>query len=262
MQSLQDKIRLSKEFPIELHIDVTNHCDMGCSICPMRDRYTKNIMPLGYMSMELFNRIVSECAVHNREGTKIELSLHKDGEPLMHPHIGDMIKIAKDFGMFVHFATNGLLLKKKKKEILDSGLDLLTISYTSNRQFLSISKFMDAKNGQKPLTQLKVYPGLKSDLELPSCDKIIRGKVHSWTHPIEAGRTKPCPKLLYNPAITWDGLLTVCCVDYKREGVLGDVTKTSIKELWQGARELYEQQAKGVFNDPCKHCNYWEQSHE
>ncbi len=260
MLELKDKIRLSKEFPFELHIDVTNHCDMGCAICPMSARYTEDIMPLGYMSMELFNRIVSECAVHSGQNKPIELSLHKDGEPLMHPHIGDLIKIAKEFGLFVHFATNGLKLKKKQKEILDSGLDLMTISYTDNRQFLSVSKFMEAKNGEKPITQLKVYAELANALELPHCDKIIRGRLHSWSHPIIKERNTPCPKLLYNPAITWDGLMVVCCVDYKRQGILGDVNKTSIKELWQGAKEIYRQQVRGIFKDPCKHCNYWEQT--
>ena len=39
-----------------------------------------------------------------------------------------------------------------------------------------------------------------------------------------------------------------------RDGVLGDVNKNSIHELWPIGRELYDQQIQGHFFPPCDRC--------
>ena len=87
LTTIQDKIAKSKEFPFELHVDLTNHCNKGCFICPSKDRYVdKNLFPnLGYMGIETFKRIIDECAEWHPSG--FEINLHKDGEPLMHGNI-------------------------------------------------------------------------------------------------------------------------------------------------------------------------------
>ena len=234
----------------EINIEVTSHCNKACSICPMRDRYKKDIIPLGYMDIDLFKRLVDECV-----NFRPELNLHKDGEPLMHPQIGEMIKYAKDMGFFVHFATNGMLLDQKKEEIVESGLDLLTISVCDKIPYESIEAFMEYKGTRKPITQIKVY-GDRDDL--PQADRVIRRQLHEWTDSDSRKTLKPCSKLLTSMAITWDGYYSLCCVDYKREMTPLHVKSSSIEEAWKFNKMIYREQEMGTFFAPCKNCNYWE----
>lgn len=53
------------------------------------------------------------------------------GETLMRRDLPDIIKAAKDYGMFVNVNTNGALLKKKAKRLVDAGLDSIIISLDS-----------------------------------------------------------------------------------------------------------------------------------
>ena len=244
-------------FPQELNIDVTNDCNKSCFICPMRDRKKQNLFPIGYMTMDMFMDIISQmCAGAKRP----IVNLHKDGEPLMHPHIGDMVNYASLGGCYTHFATNGILLGQKKKEIVDSGLDLLTISVDGTIPSESINDFMNYKGDQLPLTQIKIYgENALFETKLPKVDKIVYGKIHDWTDSKRRNSSKPCSKLLMGMAITWDGYCSLCCVDYKRELTPFNVKTTSIKEAWKLNRAIYKGQEDGIFLPPCKHCNYWEE---
>jgi len=254
METLANKIVKSVRFPFELHIDITNHCNMKCSVCPMAARYTEPIMPLGYMDFELYKNIIDQCHAHHWTG--YEINLHKDGEPLMHDRIGDMIQYAKSKGAFVHFATNGLLLMKRKDDLINSGLDLLTVSLTEEWQTRELAKFMEYRGKYGPFTQAKLYNEYRL-FEIPDVDRVFFSNLHNFTNP-GAERRAPCRKLLYNPAITWDGEFVLCCVDYKREGVVGNVKEDTIENLWNKVRQVYFDQCMTYFTSPCDKCTYCE----
>ena len=154
-----------------------------------------------------------------------------------------------------------MLLSKKGRLLIDSGLDLLTISVIDTTAFPQIRKFMrNKKIGQKPIVQLKIFKDVDIDQEyLPEVDRCINGSLHHWSDPIMK-RNVPCPKLLYNPAINFDGSVTICCVDYKNQGVIGNINSTPLKELWDSIKGIYDLQKRGVFKEPCLKCNYWEET--
>jgi len=247
-------------FPKELNIDVTNDCNKACSICPMKDRKKRNLFPIGYMNMEMYMDIVSQMC----GGTeKPIINLHMCGEPLLHPHIGDMVNYASLGGCFTHFATNGILLGEKKKEIVDSGLDLLTISVDGNIPSESINEFMNFKGKQNPITQIKYYSDdVLFEGKLPKVDKLIHGQLHEWTDSKKRKNNYPCTKLISGIAITWDGYYSICCVDYKREMAPFNIKTTSIKEAWRLNEVLFRGQEIGWFLSPCKTCNYWEERND
>jgi organic radical activating enzyme len=238
-----------KDFPEILYIDVTNHCNKRCSFCPMKDRYYSKKWPLGFMDFGLYKELIDECVENVPEGMQIEL--HKDGEPLLHPQIGQFIEYAKERGCHVHFATNGILLGKKKEEIVGSGLDLLTVSAIDDIPVESIREFMDYKGDMDPVLQVK-YFDKKPDVP---ADRFIKRPVHNWTDDLKRVSRKPCSKLLDSAAVTWDGFYQICCVDYKRESA---VKLTTIGEMFNKENlSMYEKQCAGVFEPPCCHCNYW-----
>jgi hypothetical protein len=233
---------------MRINIDVTNHCNKSCSICPMKDRYKKPLFPMGYMDLEIYTKIIEQL----KPGTEIDF--HKDGEPLLHPYIGWMIKYAKSCSMFTHVVTNGILLGKKKERIVDSGLDLLTISIVDEIPTDSINEFMDYKGSRLPLTQLKTY---KDYDELPKADKVIKRKIHNWTDYDARGSKKACSKLYGYTAINFDGSWALCCVDYKREFGLFNIKEVPLKRWLEVSSMIHDWQNKGLFLAPCKTCEYW-----
>jgi radical SAM protein with 4Fe4S-binding SPASM domain len=64
------------------------------------------------------------------------------------------------------------------------------------------------------------------------------GAIHDFEQ-IAAGRKrlfKNCTRLFKNAMITFDGDMVLCCVDYYRKVVLGNVKKNSIAEVWNSPR--------------------------
>ena len=118
---LQKKI--SFDFPIRLNIEPTNYCNLSCSMCPRELN-----RPFGYMEFNLFKKIIDESILY---GKRLIITLTKDGEPLLHPELPQMIKYAKDkkAAYKINFYTNGILLTEtKSEEIIKSGLDTMHIS--------------------------------------------------------------------------------------------------------------------------------------
>ena len=47
-----------------------------------------------------------------------------------------------------------------------------------------------------------------------------------------------CPRLWFNPVITWDGKVLPCCFDKEAEFIMGDLNNESFRSIWNG--ELYD----------------------
>jgi len=104
-----------------IQIEVTSRCNIRCVMCPvtvLADRWhSRNL------DWELFLRIA-----HAFKQTKY-VHLQGWGEPLLHPRLFDMIKVAKEAGCRVGFTTNGTLLNQfTGQRLLDLELDLLAVS--------------------------------------------------------------------------------------------------------------------------------------
>lgn len=106
--------------PVCIYLEVTNRCNLLCETCP---RTFEALEPPADMSMELFTRIIDQVPNLQR------VVLHGVGEPMLVRHLPQMIRVLKDRGIYVLFNTNGTLLSpKKRREMLDSGLDELRVS--------------------------------------------------------------------------------------------------------------------------------------
>jgi MoaA/NifB/PqqE/SkfB family radical SAM enzyme len=108
--------------PRNVQIEVTNRCNMDCSMCPREDLEIE----LEHMDWEKFLTVVGQL----RSGEDITLTGW--GEPFLHPRIFDMIAVCKEQGHRVMITSNGLFTKPALiDEILNSGLDVLTFSIDS-----------------------------------------------------------------------------------------------------------------------------------
>jgi len=106
--------------PETLYVEPTNRCNLRCTTCP-RSFFPGE--PPADMPADRFLQVLDQVPTAKR------IVLHGMGEPLLHPRIGELVRLAKGHGAKVLFNTNGLLLTGKVSALLvDAGLDELRVS--------------------------------------------------------------------------------------------------------------------------------------
>ena len=84
----------------------------------------------------------------------------------------------------------------------------------------------------------------------------MAGSVGPYGQPLEYKTV--CPLIFTRMVINYDGVVVACCVDWKRQYVIGDVSRESVYNIWNGAalRELQLRHLKGEREavDLCRGC--------
>ncbi len=93
----------------KMYIEITNMCNLNCVFCPKTKRAPR------LMSCDEF-KIIGE----KLRGFGEYIYLHVLGEPLTHPNIERILRIAGDLGFKVIITTNGTLLNDKRDILLSS----------------------------------------------------------------------------------------------------------------------------------------------
>lgn len=97
------------------NIELTNRCPMRCIMCPRTNHMTRE---QGYMSFDVFSRVVDEFVAVNPEAARTRGAfLHHFGESLMHPEVGRFIRYAEENGVRVKLSVNPLAMKDR---VIDS----------------------------------------------------------------------------------------------------------------------------------------------
>ena len=122
LKALERKYSLH-DFPLNVAIEPTNHCNFHCVMCP----HSKLTRKKGIMDIRLYKKIIDEVVAVNPD-TRIYLDFC--GEPLTIKYkLYYMIDYAKKRGIAnVNFNTNASLLDEEMAEmILDSDLSDLSV---------------------------------------------------------------------------------------------------------------------------------------
>jgi radical SAM protein with 4Fe4S-binding SPASM domain len=122
---------LPLEAPLSVLIEPTNACNLNCIYCPTGDSSLMKSTgrKAGMMEGSLFTKIVNDMKVFKNKINIIHL--FKDGEPLLHISLPEMVKQVKDaeIAEIVSITTNGTLLQKHIiDKFLQFGLDMIRIS--------------------------------------------------------------------------------------------------------------------------------------
>lgn len=113
--------------PNSIYLETTSACNLNCVMCAAQRPATKQFKPSGYMDLELFKRLIDEITAHLP--TIQAISLHKDGEPLLHPQIVEMVEYAASRHHNVTLVTNATLLDEaRSREILATPLQNIRFS--------------------------------------------------------------------------------------------------------------------------------------
>jgi tungsten cofactor oxidoreducase radical SAM maturase len=106
----------------KLYVEPTTACNLNCCTC------IRNVWedPVAYMDVEVFRQLVEQTAALPELQRVVFSGL---GEPLLHPHLLEMVSLARERGLAVTVGTNGLLLDKAvSRELVELGVDRLVVS--------------------------------------------------------------------------------------------------------------------------------------
>ena len=104
-----------------VYLEITNVCNLSCSFCPGTRRAKR------FLSVEDFSLLADRLVGHTEY-----LYLHVMGEPLLHPHLPDILDAAAARGFKVCLTTNGTLLEKSLPVLLEAhNLHKLSVSLHS-----------------------------------------------------------------------------------------------------------------------------------
>lgn len=121
------------------YVELTTFCNLECPFCP-----SKNLKrPRQHMSLDLartiFDKISDYLARQNLREAYVQFRpmvfLHVMGEPVLHPKLPDVIKIAHEAGLAVGLFTNVTLLNAKNiAKLIDARPELVTLSVNAHEE--------------------------------------------------------------------------------------------------------------------------------
>ena len=114
--------------PMTISIEPTTACNLRCPECPSGLRAFSR--PIGNLKQDFFRKTIDE--LHKQ---LIYLIFYFQGEPYINPGFLDMVKYAKDKGIYTITSTNGHFLNDvNAKKTIESGLDRMIISVDGTTQ--------------------------------------------------------------------------------------------------------------------------------
>lgn len=90
-----------------MYVEITSICNLACSFCPPTNRKAS------FIKKEQFEYILEQIRPHTKY-----IYLHVKGEPLLHPHIDQLLEISHEKGFKVNITTNGTLITKNREKLL------------------------------------------------------------------------------------------------------------------------------------------------
>ncbi|HXQ70750.1 MAG TPA: radical SAM protein, partial [Pyrinomonadaceae bacterium] len=274
----------SEYFLTSAQIEVTAHCNWGCTFCPVStDRKPKATMP-----MPLFEEIIEKISPYK---TIRCVTFHFFNEPTLDPFFEDRIAVLQSYGIPLWLFTNATRLNEKRIEMLKRPgvLGRLVV----NLPALKEEEFRE-------LTQSKMYAATINNLDLAIAaglpieiavtgtgDEVtrriseLRERYESPTVKIKATLTADRAGTLagrYNEAVWVDGRLTgcawpvnhayfsvtgdmfICCNDYYQREKFGNIRSGSVHEIMTSPEAiLLRRRVFGVADAPgdyvCRSCH-------
>lgn len=142
-----------------LQIEPTTRCNFTCKFCAGRH------MPQGDMDSDTFRDVIGSFALIKH------IELQGEGEPLLHPHFFELVKIAREYfpDTAISFITNGSLFTSGNIEkILRYKIHKINVSIES----LDAQTFRDIRGGNLD----KIIDGTRMLIETRNC--------RNMTHPL------------------------------------------------------------------------------
>ena len=254
-------------FPRTVLIQTRTGCNADCVWCPYGESFPTQ--PKGVMEWSLFERIIEECARH---GVR-RLSPYLMNEPFLDRELPKRIRFMYENcpGAKIVVTSNGSMLRPDVvKEILDLGpaLHALYISFQGiekdayHQTMRGGMKFEQTfENVNYLIEEMKRRNAKHPELWITMVDTSVidagkavkywqsRGVRSKYTTLENRGgnirdaaamaHTKmdyytTCTRLMKQAYILFNGDMVICCTDYSRQMVLGNMVGSSVYDVWNG----------------------------
>lgn len=258
------KRQVVSDFPLHLDIDITNSCNLRCTMCPRTELIEADeFWGVRMFDFDFYSEIMSLGVERGMRSVKYNML----GEPLMYPRIVDAIQIANDIGVIdTIINTNACLLTKSmSKKLINAGLYKLFFSFDSpyretynsirigadyDKVLSNIRNFMTIREelgSITPLTRASMVVMEENKEETEEFFNLFSPIVdfvgystymdHIWLEDIKFKGNKRfcCPQLWQRMFVHADGVVSVCCLDQARREIrIGNVFEIPIQDLWHG----------------------------
>lgn len=254
--------------PPRIQIQTQAGCNGRCVFCP-NEEILRSGLPHGKMNVTLFRKIIDELALTNPR----RISLYLQNEPVNDKRLPELVRYVAD--RVPHAATlvtsNGTKLTEAVTEaLIRAGLQRLKISLQSldpetNRRIMGYSSERVIEN---VLGAKKVADRLGAnhfDLRVSmvvtniNAEEIARARRFWRKHGVRLvtsalenrggniedadgmnlggmRRRRDCIRPYREMCVLYNGDVILCCVDWHRTVVLGNLENQSIREVWNGPR--------------------------
>lgn len=256
-------------YPHNLTIDIHSYCNAKCTICPYP--HLKDKLSMGFMDENLFRRIIDEFAEikanHDIRGHVIFCNM---GELFMDPDVFWKIEYVLKSGLDMIIQTNAALLTPQKtdqliaigfqgpiyvsfhgitKEVYEGimGLPydktLANVHYLmdhydrNNIQIRAFSYKWPLGEARKVKNYWKQY-GKSVRVRVPNARTGLVESVRRINLKYPGPWLKGCRKTLpfRDMVVAFDGQAVLCCEDMARRGVIGDLSRDSLLDVWNGPK--------------------------
>ena len=262
---------LTRGFPSQIVIDLTEFCNLACIHCPYEEVTKVKGKNRRHLDVALHIKLIDEIAETGGDRCRY-LRYTGDGEPLLHPHHAEMLAYAVNrTGLPVNLTTNGLLLDEKRTvALLDAGVSVFDISLDAhdpetyakvrvngdlalahenvlrlirmNRERGNPSKIM-VSFVMQPLNDGEEGP-FKEFWESEGADFVVLRTRHSCAGSMDdmtkvlweqaPSPRKPCLYPWERLVLKPDGKFSFCPADWLHQAEIGNINEKTIQEVWTG----------------------------
>lgn len=266
-----------------VYVEITNQCNRDCSFCP------GTVRPAKMLTVEEFRAIAEKL-----RGTTKYLYYHLMGEPLTHPALPDMIRIATELGYKSAITTNGTLLPTRGQALVEAGAYKVNISVHSFedgleedyvRYIRGCLAFADMASKAGTIVVLRLWnrghDGGRNDTTLDQIQAYFPGQ---WVHGPRGTRIQERLYLEYGDRFAWpdmeaqdqgdsvfcyglrdhfgilsDGRVVPCCLDREGAITLGNIFEEEIGTILDNprAKAMVEGfSCRRATEELCRKCGY------
>lgn len=262
---------LSAAFPSQINVDITMFCNLACIHCPYETVTKLKGKGRQNLAVELHTKLIDEIASVGKGHCKF-LRYTGDGEPLLHPHLSEMIAYAfKKTALPINVTTNGMLLTEERaRALIEAGVGVFDVSidahsqetyaqvrvkgeidvtYECTHRLIRLAKEYGGTTKvmvsfvRQPLNLHEAEP-FEAYWKAAGADFVVMRNLHSCAGNVpdmsaKLWATAPTPRkpCLYpweRMVLKADGELTYCPADWKHIANIGNFRDTSIAEIWTG----------------------------
>lgn len=253
-----------------IYVEVTNICNLQCSFCQPDKRQKE------FITLDNFEIVINKIKDYTDY-----IYLHVKGEPLLHPHINEIIEIANKYNLKVNLTTNGTLLdnltNKNIRQInysMQSSNDIkeTKIILDKLKRFIKDTNiYLSIRLWSNSIKNNQIYDLLRNEFNY---DQEIKDKINLannvflsiedefiWPSNITNKErcNGTCLGLKEQLAILVDGTIVPCCLDNNGDINLGNIYHSNLDDVLKQKRCL--DIINGFNNNVlienlCKNCNY------